>query len=273
MSKIIKNNEIHNAIEGIVIKREFRNYVGYSGIGHKCNRKLWYDLRHTYESTITPRVKRLLNRGKTEEVIIIADLRSAGVNVFNTQVEVVNKCFPQLKGHIDGMVSNVPGYNSKVEMLLEMKTANHARFEKIKKIGVKAFDSSYWMQIQGYMYELNLTKCLYIISNKNNDERLYNIYSFEPSFVTDIPYIIQDVLDNKTLPVQIGSSIWWECKFCDAYKICHGGDEIFKNCRNCSLGILTCDSEEGVICDLCSDNSDYDGTKCSKYKELEVLNV
>lgn len=298
MAKIIKNDLIHTKVESFEFEQDKRDYIGYSGIGSKCVRKLWYDFRHTYKRKIPLRVKRLFDKGHNEEVIIIRDLERAGMVVTWKQKEVVNEFFPQIKGHIDGVVTSVPGYPVGTEMLLEMKTANHSRFEKIKKQGVKLFDNAYWTQIQCYMSELHLDKCLYVVTNKNNEERLYLVYDYDPTCVTDVAYIAKDILSNDDIPMKIGSSIWWECKMCDAYEICQGTGDIFENCHNCKHCERTQEPlENGIKCHKFKSSVNgncffpsvlpvkymsfgggggsytinFDGDKCSSYEKLEVL--
>ena len=128
--------KIETLIEDREIINEPRPYLGLSGIGDPCSRKLWYGFRMVAKQKLTPRQHRLLNRGHREEPVIIVDLEAAGIKIKNTtddQAEVTTG-YGHIKGHSDGIADNVPDA-SKTTHLLEFKTANDKNFKKIKKGG------------------------------------------------------------------------------------------------------------------------------------------
>lgn len=60
---------------------EFRNHLGGSMIGRKCERQLWYNFRWAASSNFDGRMLRLFNRGHLEEHRFIQYLRLAGATV------------------------------------------------------------------------------------------------------------------------------------------------------------------------------------------------
>ena len=154
-----------------------RSYFGISGIGHPCARSLWYNFRWVTPRQFSPRVKRLLNRGHLEEPIVIKDLEAIGCRVHSTQKDLVTG-HGHIKGHNDGIVDNLPDA-PRTPHLLEIKTANEKNFNAIKKDGISIAKPEYEAQAQGYMKLLKLKRTLFVVVNKNTDERYYERVSFD----------------------------------------------------------------------------------------------
>jgi hypothetical protein len=224
-------NKVEHAIEFGLTKQKQRPYLGYSGLGNPCMRKLWMDFRWCYTQSLEPRIQRLFNRGHAEENIIIADLYGAGMAVKNREAEVVGLAHHVL-GHIDGEVLYVPDWPNHV-LLLEMKTMKLSKFKEYLKVGLKKFSPTYWGQIHSYMGKRKLHACLYVVTCKDNEERDYKIIPFCQDTYDQMETVAVNVLTSEDIPDRIGKKTWYACKICSAKGTCHGGNEVNRNCRTC----------------------------------------
>jgi hypothetical protein len=231
MAKIPKQNLIQEAMESHFIYEDHRPYLGMSEIGGKCQRKLWYSLHWAYPIHLEPREHRIFERGDIEEKRVIRDLNAHGMQVTLQQKEIMDKT-GHLRGHIDGLVCYVPGAE-KTRHLLEVKTMNHKRYMEYLKKGLQETNPGYYVQMNQYLGWMNLDRCLYVVTNKNDEDRNYRRYEFDKVNFDEYKGIAFDILIANRPPKRIGESTWFECKFCRARGICHFNEPISRNCRTC----------------------------------------
>lgn len=83
---------IHDRIAFVTIRDEddypFRGHLGASVIGHSCDRYLWYHFRWVKMPSHSARLLRIFRRGRTEEERIINMLRSTGLVISSTVIEL-----------------------------------------------------------------------------------------------------------------------------------------------------------------------------------------
>lgn len=244
-----------------------RSYIGASGLGSKCKRRVWLDFRWIYESFIEYRLARIFAHGDYEEIQVIADLESIGIEVVQRQTGLVDAT-GHIRGHVDGVVTNVPG-SRKTRHLLEVKTMNDKRFNDYLKNGIKATNPVYWVQINMYMGWMGLERCLFIVTNKNNEERNYQRYDFDKNTFDAYLAIGLEILTAEEIPAKIGNHTYYECKFCDAYNFCHKGMPAKKTCRTCEhvniemKGLWTCGKHDNHELTLQEQLS-----ACDEYKSI-----
>ena len=240
--------KIEAAIEDKEVISAFRPYLGISGIANDCSRDLWYNFRLCSLNKFDPRTERLLQRGHNEEPLIIADLVKAGVIVYGDQDECVTG-HGHIKGHCDGRAINIPDA-PKTEHLLEFKTANTKNFQKFKKLGVQEAHPVYYGQLVCYMYLLKITRALFIVVNKDNDERYYERVHANNKYAKELLDKGLDIISTEIAPTKAFGPDWYRCKWCNNYEACHHGGDIHKTCRSCQM------------CDIHDDGE----WRCSKYK-------
>jgi len=234
MALIPKQDTLKEIIEKGMVLLENREYIGMSGLAGPCSRKIWYDFHWAYDRLVSKRVKRLLDRGELEELRVVTDLIAAGMTIkfaLGGQVELVDKT-GHIKGHPDGEVYQVPTA-PKTPHLLEIKTMNNKLFKIYVKQGLEKSNPSYWGQIHTYMGERKLTRCLFVVTNKDTEERHYERIHYKKEVHKDCMSRGFNILTSEFPPNKIGESTWFECQFCDAKKICHKGAKINRNCRTC----------------------------------------
>lgn len=239
MVAIPEQNRVQEVMESHTIIEPLRPYIGMSELGNPCQRAIWYNFHWAYIKELEPRIKRIFSRGDYEEECVVRDLRLAGIEVENTQLELTDET-GHIRGHIDGQVSNVPGAE-KTPHLLEVKTMNKSRYLNYIKKGLKYAAPEYHVQINQYMGRLGLSRCLFAVTNKDNEERNYQRYGFDEDNFKEYNKVGFDVLTSEYPPQKIGDMTYLTCKWCDAHNVCHKGTKVQRNCRTCNFADIEVD--------------------------------
>jgi hypothetical protein len=232
MAQIPHRDEIHHLIESVTYPEEDRMYLGMSSIGHPCDRYLFYVFHWAFHRKIYAKQKRLFNRGHLEEQIVISDLAAANIHTVLQQDEVTDKT-GHIRGHIDGVILSIPEIYPDTRLLLEVKTMGDKFFKVYKKKKLPNVEPGYYAQMNQYMGYKNLSKCLFVVTNKNTEERDYTVYDFDKINFLDYQRRSIHLLMSDRIPERIGNSTWFECKMCDAKQICHFKQPIRQHCRTC----------------------------------------
>ena len=256
--------KIQEEIENKQYPQEHREYLGMSEIGEPCKRKTWYTFRWCYDSSLIARIKRLFDRGKYEEQVLFPEILEAGYRfAHNKECEGPNK---HIKGHPDEILI----YKDGKEVVLEVKTANEKNFKQFQKLGIKNKSPEYYAQAQCYMHSLNLTECLFIITNKNTEERYYVVIYYCKEEAEHLMRIAEDIVFAKFPPPKISEDAhYFHCKYCNAVEICHYGEEIKRNCRTCQNFLIHYDCFTCALTDRrLSKQEQIDG--CPEYRRIEI---
>lgn len=233
-----------------------RPHLGASIIGRECDRHLWLSFRWALDPARVPesplsdrkvkqgwrpedqrrgRMLRLFSRGHREEAWLIADLRNAGVQVWDRDqsgrqfhVEIV----PHFGGSCDGIIRGLPDA-PKTPHLAEFKTASRDRFAKLVQKGVRLEKPEHWSQMQVYMLGLELERAFYCTVCKD-DDRIYTerVY-FDRAAAEQLVDRARSIIAAVEPPVRIGEADSWKCRYCDHRTICHEPELPERNCRTC----------------------------------------
>lgn len=174
MQDLIKR--IDDAIIKRVGDKPARQYMGASGLGEACDRKLWYSYKMP-KPVDDPRILRIFDLGHQLEEYMISLLKEAGYEMWllDENQEQFGFTDGPIAGHVDGIVML-----NETPALLEFKTYNSTRFTTLKKDGVKSSDPKYETQVQVYMNKLGLGKCLFFALCKNDCEIYTEIIEYDP---------------------------------------------------------------------------------------------
>lgn len=264
-----------NSINDIQIEAPLRPYLGMSMIGHSCPRYLWYYLHWVFTPQLSGRLDRLFERGRKEEQVVYETLEKVGIKVLAIQESIIGS-YGHVKGHSDGRIIGVLEA-PKTEHLLEIKTHNDKSFKQLVKKGVLETKPMHYAQMQRYMKGLGLTRALYYAVNKNDDVLYIERVSFDSDYANLLVDKERAIVESTQVPPKIGDSTWYECKFCDAYLVCHFNGTVNKNCRTCKDGVLTdggawhCDNQEREEFYPVLLTEEQQAMGCFKYKVLEEL--
>ena len=125
-------------------------------------------------------------------------------------------------------------FRSKTEHQLEIKTANDKRFKAFVKLGIRGADLSYYCQVQRYMRKTGLRRTLFIVTNKNDEQRYYERIKYDPPIADALFEKEVDIISVSSPPKDKFAPTWYACKWCKARDICHGNDVPEVNCRTCT---------------------------------------
>ena len=211
-----------------------RTYLGYSGVGGNCMRKIWYSFRWVCEDKASRNMNRIWDRGNLEEPRIIADLKRVKCNVHSRELGVTG-ITGHARGHVDGICTGVPTAVYNLEHLFEAKTMKHSSYVKYLKDGLRKYSSTYWQQIHSYMGHLNLPACLYVVTNKDTEARDYKIIPYDQAQFEEGERIAFNIITAEVPPpkMQNASKNFFECKWCAFKDVCHNGVKVDRNCRTC----------------------------------------
>jgi len=263
-----KKETTFHMIDSPVIKQDLRPYLGASGLGHKCERYLWYTFRWCYKSEISSRLNRLFTRGHLEEPKIIAELNKIGIITYGDQ-KGFTAGHGHIKGHCDGFALRVPEA-PKTEHLLEFKTVASKSFAKLKKDGLKLYSDNYWAQVHIYMGEFKVTRCLHISVNKDNDDMYIERIYYDEKFHKELMKKGNRILFSECPPEKRFSPTWYECRWCNAKDICHGKGKIHKTCRTCAHCSMLNEGKWGCILHDLTLATDQQRLACNKYEKMDM---
>jgi len=221
-----------SAINSPAIEELPRPYLGMSQLGHPCERYLWYSFRWFYKSSYSRRIDRLFDRGHREEPVVIKELERIGLTVEDSQLEFVEG-WGHIKGHCDGVVEGVLEA-PKTTHILEIKTASEKKFKEMCKLHLKEANPVYYAQCQLYMHMSKLTRALFVMVNKNDDNWYIERIKYDKNKARELIHKGRRIILAQTPPTRQFPSSYFACRRCDAYQICHKGAEVEeKNCRTC----------------------------------------
>ena len=204
-------------------ERPPKDYPSGSMIGGDCERQVYFAFRHP-KKIDDLRVYRIFELGNLLEDHVVEILRkkftvhSVGENGSQFSFKDDEN---KITGSIDGVICGLPESNK--PHLLEIKTYNQKRYDKLLKEGVKESDPKYYVQMQIYMNEFKLEKALFVAYNKNTSE----IYTerVDYSDMTALKFLnrskkVYAATSHKDLDRVSEKVTDFKCKFCQWKKEC-----------------------------------------------------
>lgn len=228
-----------------------RQYLGWSIMGHACERYLWLSFRLAEKKSFEGRMLRLFDTGHREEVRIISELRAIGAHVVETAPDGsqwgVSDIGGHLQGHMDAAAQGLP--ESKQWAVVEMKTHNIKSFADLKKNGVEKSKPMHFAQMQGYMGQTGMERALYFAVCKDTDEIHTEWIHFDPVQYAKYLERGRRIITAAEPPMRISNDpSWFECKWCDMYQQCHGTTAPLVNCRTCAHSTPELDGDARWSC-------------------------
>jgi len=218
-----------------------RNHLGASELGKPCWRMLWYKFRWVKAVAPSGQILRLFNVGHTAEPRFISYLRGVGFEVKEFAEDGkqfrISGAMGHYGGSLDGMCKAPSRYqlNEDLVFLNEFKTNNTGpAFQKLAKEGVQKAKPEHFAQMSQYGYKYGLKYGLYLIENKNDSDIVIKIVELDWNYGAQLEKKAEQIIFSKEpLPRISENPAAFECKFCDYVGICHGNEQVEKNCRSC----------------------------------------
>ncbi len=229
-----------------------REHLGVSVIGEKCYRKLYYGFRWVKLEQHIGRMRRLFNRGHSEEEKI--DKLLTWMGFFNRSIDPVTDKqykFSRLNGHYGGSgdsISLLPWFRTDdgPRILVEKKTHKGKLFKALKDtyskiksenpdaVALKVSYPKHYSQMCGYGEAFKIRYGLYIAVNKDDDDIYFELVPLDWNHAIELENKAKDIITSKVLPDRISNDpSFYECQYCNFQHICHWGELVEKNCRSC----------------------------------------
>lgn len=211
--------------------------LGASTIGEECPRQLWLDWRGYARKAFSGRMLRLFGTGHWQEDRIVADLKAAGLQVWEKTTDGKQFEFTDPTGHlvckVDGVLKGVPESSDKAHVL-EIKTHNQTSFNAVVKHGVQKSKPLHYVQMQTGMWLSGITRALYVPLCKNDEQYDVQRIKTDRAVQREVEKKVIKLVEARLRPAGISDDPdSFSCKFCDMKGVCHGAEQPLKHCRTC----------------------------------------
>jgi len=244
MTKIPESN---HSTAGLIDKHHesiagdpFRDHLGASILGHKCERYLWLGFRWAFREQVPGRIRRLFRRGHNEESMIVSDLRAIGCDVRDLQSDGSSQwrviLAPHVGGSLDAIIESGVPEAPKARHVAEFKTHSLKSFGDLVAKGVAKAKPLHYVQMQSYMHGTGIERALYVAVCKDDDRlHIERVHYDKDIAKKHIERGARIVLAERMPPGISQDPSWYDCKFCPARDICHGNRTTKEiNCRTCA---------------------------------------
>lgn len=263
----IPNMSVVERIDAVTLENYPRPHLGASQLGHACSRYLVYSFYWAYKKQIPGKLNRIFRLGDKIEDLIIDALESIGIKHYGGQDRILFG-HDHGGGSVDGILSNVPDFEGE-ELLFEAKSMNHNNYLEVKRKGVQESKPVYYSQMQMYMGEMDLRFGLFAAMDKNTSDLYVEFVPYDEDHHMELKMKADDILSATHINEfpKIGSNpSWFQCKFCDAKDVCHGGGVIEKNCRTCQHSLMLPEGMWECLYQPCELNDEEQARGCSHHQ-------
>ena len=211
-----------------------RAYIGASIVGHPCDALLAFQLRGFPDGAISPKLKRIFRMGHVIEDIVVADLKKAGMSVWEKdgltgRQHAYNEWGGHIVCHTDGHIELEEGRLA----ILEVKSMNETSFKKFQSSGVKISHPRYFAQLQMMMGLSKIHESFFIAQNKNSQEYHAELVGFDPFEYAFLGERVSRVLSGDARKISTDETDW-RCRDCFKSGVCWGNARPEPACRNCA---------------------------------------
>ena len=251
-------NRIYDAIEKEKASSDvYLGRLGSSFIGEECIRQIWLNWRGFARESFGGRMLRLFETGHLQEERIVADLRRAGLAVWDKEENGRQFEFIDETGHLitkmDGVAKGVPD-SEKTPHVLEIKTHNKNSFNGVVKKGIQESKPLHYAQVQISMALGGFTRALYVAVCKDDEQFYVERVKEDKETQAKLKQKVIKLVEARLTPAGIsddGSS--FGCKFCSMKAVCVGEAQPLRHCRTCSsatptpTGTWTCELNKETL--------------------------
>lgn len=201
---------MYEAASRDIAQESLRGYLGMSGIGHPCARKIWYSFRQFTPQARDGRIKMIFSLGNAVEVEVLKWLRLAGYQIDGQQehFSALNGFFA---GHCDGIIHGI----TQRPHILEIKSASDSRFKAFQAGSIVKVSPVYAAQVQCYMGYSGLERALFVVMNKNTSEIYTERVHFDREAFTQLEAKARWILDANQPPDRAYADEGRECSMCE----------------------------------------------------------
>ncbi len=207
--------------------------ISVGELGNDCDRALWYGFRWTSPpEDLDGRKIRLFRHGDIIEDRLVEDLRNIGIEVTGQQnrIRLVGN---HVRGKIDGRGTGIKEA-PKTEHLIEFKSSNRKNFLPLVKNGVQKEKPLHYVQLQLGMHMFGLTRGLYLVDCKDDDELYAERVEYDVEFCARTLARAERIILAEEPPAKISDDPeFFKCRFCKHQSACHAKAFARVTCRSC----------------------------------------
>ncbi|MCQ4165104.1 hypothetical protein [Tahibacter harae] len=254
---------VDRAVEARQAAEKPRPYLGMSAIGEPCSRRLWYGFRWAVQQQFPAGTLYKFEDGHRTEDLVAARLRLVPGLTLHTIDPSTGRQIGytdhggHFRGHMDGAVLGLL-QAPKTWHVWECKATNDEKqglLLKLKAEGEKAalaaWDPIYWAQAVVYMHYSGMDRHYLTCTTPGGRSTI--------SVRTDADADAAKRLAEKALRIIVASTPperisedpeWYQCGWCPAHAICHGGKLPNVSCRTCAHATPELDGDGRWTCAL-----------------------
>ena len=224
-----------------------RPYLGMSGIGESCARKLWYQWRWCKAVRFNALTLKRFAGGDAAEAVVIKRLRMVdGLTVLAVDPKTgyqhaMSDLGGHYKGHADGLVLGLIQAPKSWHVLEVKESEKFNDLVKLKrdvgeKAALKKWNETYYAQAQSYMHYLDCDRHYLICATPGVRDWVSVRTDYSKSFSEQLGLKASRIVFADTPPERISDDpCWYQCRWCDYSDICHDKEfqQINHNCRTC----------------------------------------
>lgn len=201
--------------------------------GTECDRALWFAFRWCSERKANHgRTVSIFRTGDYWEDRFVDDLRGIGVDVSGQQ-DKIRLAAGHVRGKCDGKALGVIEA-PKTEHLLEFKSSNDKNFKKIVREGCAKAAPKHYAQCQLGMHAFGLTRCLYLVVNKNDDERYAERIKYDAEYCMRLLARLERIIQADRPPTRLCiARDDWRANTCPHAAVCWMETQSRSTCRSC----------------------------------------
>lgn len=223
---------------------EKRSYLGASGIGTACERRLWNQFHWAGDDTFSAKSIKAIADGHYSERVMAERLRLvAGVELLTEDEDGRQFNFRDghIRGNLDGIIGGIAHLPNE-QHVWEHKCVNEVKFNKLVKLTVDdettalyEWDEQYYAQAQIYMRYFKMRWHYLTVCAPGSRDETSCITAYDPKAAEFYRDRAIRVINADRPPPRISeTAAWFQCKICPYTENCHGEQMPNMNCRTCA---------------------------------------
>lgn len=224
-----------------------RSYLGMSGVGHSCERKLWMDWRWVSQAKFNAATLKRFADGHHGEDVQAERIRMVhGVTLLTIDPDTgrqwgASDLNGHFKGHMDGAVLGLL-QAPKTWHVWEHKQVDEKKQTKLIKLKVEkgekhaleAWDAIYYAQAILYMHYSGMDRHYLTCSTPGGRGTISVRTESNTEAAMRLLAKAERIVGASNPPARISEdATWFECRFCDHRDACHGDATPDRHCRSC----------------------------------------
>lgn len=199
----------------------------------ECDRSLWYIFRWCSKpEEVTGQKISIFRTGDMWESRLVADLEAIGCEVTGQQ-DRIRLVSGHVRGKADGRAIGVPEAPC-TEHLCEFKSSNSKNFKLIVKDKCKKAKPLHYAQCQLGMHAFGLTRALYLVVDKDTDERYAERIEYDVEYCVRLLTRLERIINSDEPPSRVCTKRDdFRGMFCRQAAVCWGEEWPRVTCRSC----------------------------------------